>query len=87
MFTKGYGRRDDKDLNISQKRAPDDLDNYSSYNKSLSRHASIKLMQHNESQRRLKSISSRNDFTHNHLSEDASIMSSNANFLHNPAGV
>lgn len=44
MFTKGYGRKDDKDLIISKKRDPDDIENYSSYNKSLSRHASIKLM-------------------------------------------
>ena len=62
MFTIGYGRKDDELLEVSKKRDP--IDYHSSYNKSLSRHASIKMM-HNESSKRLKSISSRNDFTLN----------------------
>ena len=45
MFTIGYGRKDDKLLEVSRKRDPEDIDNYSSYNKSLSRHASTKMMQ------------------------------------------
>ena len=84
MFTIGYGRKDDKLLEVSKKRDPSDIDNYSSYNKSLSRHASTKMMHQNESHKRLKSISSRNDITYtNQLSEDISVISSNANLMGN----
>ena len=82
MFTIGYGRKDDELLEVSQKRDP--IDNHSSYNKSLSRHASTKMMHQNESHKRLKSISSRNDITYtNQLSEDISVISSNANLMGN----